>query len=193
MRRFPEIKTGKGREQHVSYEPEELPRTYERVSSLGIHRLFACFVVLILAVAADPAVAEEYVSKDWPFTVTPYLWALSLDGDVTVKGRKSEAEVESKDILDEMNEGLMIEAEARKNRWGLFVNPLLAQLEARPSSLDVEVDVAVVSFGGSYRLGPWDLSSHAGASEGPKLVMDMYAGGPLRLHRLGPEWEHPAC
>ncbi len=148
----------------------------ERWSKQSVHRLFACLVALIFAVLVRPAVAEEYVSDDWQLTVTPYLWALSLDGDVTVAGRKNEADVGFEDVLDDMNWGVMIEAEARKKRWALFINPLLAQLEDHPSDLDVEINIAVVSFGGSYRLGPWPLSSHAGPS-GPKLVMDMYAGG----------------
>jgi hypothetical protein len=148
----------------------------ERASRQRRPHLITCLVVLFVAVAGHPAIAEEYVSDKWQFTATPYLWALSLDGDVTVKGNESEADVRFEDILDDMNWGVMLEAEVRKNRWGLFISPLLAELEAHASDFDVEIDIAVVGFGGTYRLGPWALSSSAGTA-GPKLVTDVYAGG----------------
>lgn len=33
---------------------------------------------------AAPEAAEQLVSDEWEFLVTPYLWALALGGDVTV-------------------------------------------------------------------------------------------------------------
>lgn len=41
---------------------------------------------LLAILVAAPTLAEDPVLEDWQFAVTPYLWMLSLDGDVTVKG-----------------------------------------------------------------------------------------------------------
>jgi len=143
----------------------------------GGQLLLAClFFGLIGAITAPSALAEEYVTNDWQFTVTPYLWALSLDGHVTVKGRTSEADVSFSDIFDDLNFAIMLEAEARKNRLGLFVNPLYAALEDDTDRLEIDMHMALVEFGGYYRLGPWPLAPQAGAS-GPVLVTDLYAGG----------------
>ena len=44
--------------------------------------LLTLFLVLMAAIPGNPAAQEE----GWEYAVTPYMWALSLDGDVTVKG-----------------------------------------------------------------------------------------------------------
>jgi hypothetical protein len=139
-------------------------------------RFLTCLFVLVGAFFVQPAGAEEYVSEDWQYSISPYMWALSLKGDVTVGGNKSSADIDFDTILDNLNFALMVQAEARKNRLGFFVNPLLAQLENDETQVDIEVDMAIVSFGGYYRFGPWNLDSNAGSS-GPKLVTDIYAGG----------------
>jgi hypothetical protein len=53
---------------------------------------------------------------------------------------------------------------------------MYAKLEEKTDRLKVDVDMALIEFGGYYRLGPWSLSRQAGAS-GPVLVTDLYAGG----------------
>ena len=44
--------------------------------------LLTLFLILMAAIPGSPAAQEE----GWEYAVTPYMWALSLDGDVTVKG-----------------------------------------------------------------------------------------------------------
>jgi hypothetical protein len=150
--------------------------TTKSASKSGIALLLVCLCFLIGALAAQPAIAEEHVSDKWQFSVSPYMWALSLQGYVTVKGQKNPADIDFNDIWDNLNFAAMVEVEARKNRWGVFVNPLLAQLEVDPDPVDVTIDLDIIAFGGFYRFGPWPLRSEAGSS-GPVLVTDIYAGG----------------
>lgn len=142
----------------------------------GVGLLLVCLFFLTSALAARSAVAEELVSDKWQFAVTPYLWALSLSGDVTVKGFQSEADMSFRDIWDNLNFAAMVEIEARKNRWGVFVNPMFSQLETSTGRADLTVDMNIIGFGGFYRLGPWPLRTGAGSS-GLVLVTDIYAGG----------------
>ncbi len=148
----------------------------KETSKMMLIILLACLWCLIGTLTAQSATAEEYVSHNWKFSVTPYMWALSLDGDVTVKGNKSDVDLSFSDIWDHLNFAAMVELEARKNRLGLFVNPLIAQLEDKTHLLDVTINLDIVSFGGYYRLGPWALDAKAGDT-GPVLVTDIYAGG----------------
>jgi hypothetical protein len=160
--------------------------TARRTLKSRVAFLTVCLCFLIGAITAQTAGAEEYVSDDWQFQVAPYAWGLSAEGDVTVKGNKAEVDLSLGDILEDLNLAAMFEAEARKNRLGLFINPFYAQLEDDTNRVDVTLDIFIGSFGGYYRLGPWSLDSEAGTS-GPVLVTDIYAGG--RYNYLGVEVE----
>jgi hypothetical protein len=119
------------------------------------------------------------VSDDWQFQVAPYLWGISADGDVTVRGQESEVDAGFSDIIDKLNYGVMIEGEARKGRIGLWGQAIYADLEDSESVLglkiDAEVDAVWAGFGAYYRLGPWALGSEASAA-GPKVIVEPYAG-----------------
>ena len=142
-------------------------------------RLTACLAGLIGALAALPATAEDLVSDDWQFQMTPYLWALAVDGNVTVKGDKTEPSVTFDEIFDDLNYAFMAEADARKGRIGMFANGIYANLDdttnVGPARIKTSADQLIAGAGAYYRLGPWNLDAEAGAS-GPKVVVDPYAG-----------------
>ena len=79
---------------------------------------------LIGAVCGQPATAEEFVSDEWRFKATPYLWGISVDGHVTVKGQKSDVDMSFGDILSDLNFGFFGQGEARKGRLGVIVDAL---------------------------------------------------------------------
>lgn len=128
---------------------------------------------------ATPEAVEKLVSDEWQFQLTPYLWALALDGDVTVKGVKSSPSVSFSDIFDNLDYALMVEGEARKGRIGIYANAIYADLGSTDKAAGVRIraDAQTVwaGAGAYYRLGPWALDPKAGLS-GPKLVVDPYAG-----------------
>jgi len=72
--------------------------------------MLVSFVPLVLA--------EELSDKQnsWQFQVAPYFWFLSLDGDATVKGQKSDVDVGFDDIWDEFNIGAMDNIETMLHR-----------------------------------------------------------------------------
>ena len=80
------------------------------------------------------------------------------------------------DVWDNLNFALMFQAEARKNRVGMFISPLFSQLKADSKLIDISVDLNIVSFGSYYRLGPWNLTKDKGLTNN-SLVVDLYAGG----------------
>jgi len=137
--------------------------------------------ILIVSMFFGLAQAEEQDESDgWKFVVLPYLWMLSLNGDVAVKGQKSHVDMSFGDILQNLNLAAMANLEVRKGRWGVFANPLYAQLEDDVSSGDTNADVTInmfiLEFGVNYRLGPYALSSTAGAMF-PSVTVRPFIGG----------------
>lgn len=150
---------------------------------------------------ANPAAAGEadLVSDQWQVQVTPYLWALSIDGDVAVRGIESSQSVTFSDILSDLNVALMMEGEARKGRLGLYANAIYSKLSDSDNTGSIRIrsnaETVWAGAGLYYRLGPWPLSPGAGAS-GPAVVVDPYGGArytylnaELKLRDGGPQVE----
>jgi len=148
------------------------------VLGLGGH-LSACLAILVGLLISQQVSAQEFVSEDWQFQVTPYLWALSAEGDLTVRGQQADVDLSFKDVVEELNYGLMLQGDVRKGRIGVYVNLLYANLGDEENVGATEVDPEVNMFWGGlgayYRLGPFDLDSNPN-SDGPQLIVDPYAG-----------------
>jgi len=137
--------------------------------------------VCIMMAFVTSARAAEPIEKDkWEFAVVPYLWGLSLDGNATVKGNKSDVDMSFSDIVSEINIGFMFDFEARKGRLGFFVNPLYAVLSGDQTisgvSTDVTADMFIGSFGVDYKLGPYALTDSSGNGT-PTVTLLPYVGG----------------
>ena len=136
---------------------------------------------LILAVFVPSVFAKEKPAADsgWEFQVAPYMWFLSLDGDVTVKGRESDLDLNFSDIWDELNIAGMLTLDARKGNWGIFGDMIGANLgkskKVGEAKIDPTIKLAMVTAGGAYRLGTWKLSDTAG-QDGPTVSVDATFG-----------------
>jgi hypothetical protein len=140
-------------------------------------------VVLIAALNALTVAAEERkAASGWEFSVAPYLWAISMDGSVTVRGFEADVDASFNDILDELNFAFMLAYEARKGHWGLWGNTIYSNLGN--SDVDgpagfAEVDPTVTAFwqelGGFYRLGTWDLADSSDKKT-PSVTVDTFFG-----------------
>lgn len=78
-----------------------------------------------LAVAGSAAAqtgAPTGADDPWRVTVSPYVWATSLDGNVTLAGRKAPVDVSASDAFDQLESVVMGDVEVRKGRWGAFVD-----------------------------------------------------------------------
>jgi len=83
--------------------------------------------------AADLLNSDAYpqptpISSGWQFRVTPYAWAPSVNGDVTVRGRTADIDFWFWDLFDSGGSGPVLESlaalmgyvEARKGPWGIY-------------------------------------------------------------------------
>jgi hypothetical protein len=137
------------------------------------------FVALVFAALGPSMALAEDAAQDaeWAFTAAPYMWFVSLDGDVTVKGQKSDVDMDFSDIWDEMNIGAMIAFEASNSRWGVLADVLYANLGQDTTTDGIKIepsfDLFVMSLGGFYRFGTWDLGEDSAAT----VSVDGIAGG----------------
>jgi hypothetical protein len=153
------------------------------ITTLEQKKVFAILLIvaLMLALFAPVVSAEEKADAQdgWEFQVAPYLWGIALNGDVTVKGQKSDVDASFSDIWDELNFGGMLAFEGRKGKWGFWGDTVYANLgnstTVGPLQVDPDINVLWLTLGGSYRLGTWPLSAAPG-KEAPAVTVDMLAG-----------------
>ncbi len=110
-----------------------------------------------------------------------FLGMAGIDGDVTVKGVKSDVDLTFSDIWENLDFGGEVHVEAWRGRWGIFLDPTFLKLSADGHTnrrlvgrIDVGVDLKewFVEFGGLYTLGRWPLGMN-----GKKLSLDVLGGG----------------
>jgi hypothetical protein len=101
------------------------------------------------------------------------------------------------EIFDHLDYGLMVVADARKGRIGIYANAIYANLSDTDEigPIDIQADATAVwaGAGAYYRLGPFALDPAAGLA-GPKVVVDPYAGArytyldtKLKIRHGGPQ------
>ena len=77
-------------------------------------------VSLALLTTTGIGFAAEEQNDKWQFGVTVPLFASGIEGDVTIRGVKSDLDVGFDDLVDKLDAAFSIGLEARKNRFGLF-------------------------------------------------------------------------
>jgi outer membrane protein OmpA-like peptidoglycan-associated protein len=145
----------------------------KQCSFLNQKRFFVILVIFALIVLSfiSSVHAQDQPDEDseWRYSVSPYMWLLAMNGDITVEGIKADLDVDFNDIWDELNIGGMIEFEAwKKNRFGFFVNAMYSELGHSTNIGPLKVDPDIQGFWGEtgvlYRLGTWDLSDAPGGN-----------------------------
>ena len=87
-----------------------------------------CFSIVTLLVST--AWAEESTSDGWQWDLAPlYLWAMSLDGDVAVRGEFSPVDLGFDDILDNLDFAGTVHFEGRQAKWGFLFDYSLIKLK----------------------------------------------------------------
>lgn len=132
---------------------------------------WAAAPMLVLASAA--AVAQEKPADEWHWSLAPYLWVISLDGQNQTHDSGNDIDrpisLDLDAAISGLEFGLLGHLEARKSNWGWFVDFAYVELEIEsnigPLVLDdigfdgLETEVAAI-----YRPG------------GPKGTFDVFAG-----------------
>lgn len=127
----------------------------------------------------------------WEFEVVPYLWMAAMKGDVTIKGVEANVDMSFSDIWNDLTFGAMLKIEARKGRWGIFLDTVYMNLEddiqgkrtftgplgQRTSEILADADISmkqwVLEFGGFYEL----VKTPVGQDKDKMMYLDLLVGG----------------
>ena len=109
-------------------------------------------VCLSLCLTAQPAEAQG-----WDYDLAIYLWALGMDGAMTVRGVEADVDIGFSEIFDnlEMAFSTHFEANKRDNPWAWFFDVYWAALGndiERPQG-KFDMDMAYVEAAGAYNAG----------------------------------------
>ena len=121
----------------------------------------------------------------WTFTFTAYGWVPWLSGNMTVKGRTFDVQVDTIEMLDHLNwstlPAWMSYAEARNGPISLFNDIVyanvtgskdFARLPSASAGVSVDYEQATVEFGGAYQVLSGPNPALAGSA-----ALDLLAGG----------------
>ena len=148
---------------------------------------------------AGTAAADESQPDGWTFSLTPYLWAAGLYGDVTVRGNTASISSSFIDTLQTSDSVLGFQGhfEARRGRLGGFIDGTYMKLgeddiAVGPLSVDATQELTFVEFGLLYRVAdlPWESGGGDPTFNSPLGAhIDVYGGG--RYTHIGAELEFP--
>lgn len=168
------------------------------------------FGLVGVALAADvtaPAKAPLSTApaiEAWTFSLTPYVWATSLNGSTTVKGRTTDIDANFFQILDhtQFPKGLFQAAalgEARYGRFALLTDVAYMKLGLGASltrsravdllgvsvgaSAGLTVEMVIAEAAAAYEIARWSGIS----SPGSMTALDLYAGARAWWQRANAE------
>ncbi len=112
--------------------------------------LFAA-IAMVLALASARAADGE-----WQFKLTPYAWAMGLDGDIGAAGKTVPVDVKFTDALKDLKLAGMVAAEANNGTWGIVADAAYLKLSSDSSTpvgnVGVEVEEWIIQGALTYRI-----------------------------------------
>ena len=129
-------------------------------------RWIVAFTVLIfmaflypVAFADTETESDNAAAKNWDFSLAPlYLWAVSINGDMTVKGTKVDMDVPFSEIFDNLDGALTFHFEGVRNQsWGFFTDLNYIVLNPEDGDIDINYTQILGELAAFYRLIEQDL------------------------------------
>ena len=166
-----------------------------------MNRLLPSFALIACLLVPSGALAGE---AEW--TVTPYLFATTVSGDLTVRGASTDFEADFGDILENLEVGGMLRVSALGERWGFAFDAAFTGLgqSSRIGDASIDLDQTTLELAGIYRANErldvlfgvryWEMDAMldfaAPALPDPQRTVDWvdpFVG--LRLHApMGGDW-----
>ena len=131
-----------------------------------------CWLGVVVVAVSVFICAEGYAQEDdWAFEVTPYFWAIGMDGQVGVGGLPpTDVDMSFSDVWDNFEKGACLFTTARKDQWFALLDFTYMDLKSTETlpqtSATVDVDSYLIMLAGGRRLDldlPFTVDAFAGA------------------------------
>jgi len=114
-------------------------------------------------------------SDKWQVSVAPYIWFVSMKGDITVKGNTAPVDVDIFDIFGDLNFAGEVHAEIWKGNWGFIIDPtyidLIIEEAVAGGSVTVDMQYFLMDFAALYRFPRKELAN------GKTIGLEALVGG----------------
>ena len=152
-------------------------------------KIFVLSYIFLLAFSPN-----SHSADNWDFELAPYIWLVSLQGDVTVKGQTSEVDASFSDFLEDLVFAAEIHFEATRKKgrkFGFWLDGTYVKLrsDANIGPLNLEVENQFVILEGAFFLNihNWELGSNSANGELSKPYISLDASAGLRYWYLDAE------
>lgn len=118
------------------------------------------WITVLSCLMGMPAMAGENTEnqKDWNFQLAPfYLWAWTMDGDITVGSRNQSVKIDLADLTDQLNSAFVANFQGMyKQKWGFFLDYNYIKFSEDgtqgPITADVDLKMQLIELDGLYRM-----------------------------------------
>lgn len=114
--------------------------------------------IIVMILSLKSYANAEPNESDWEFNLAPfYLWAVNIDGDLTIGPATAPVEVQFEDVFDSLEGAFIVHFESvYKARWGFLFDVNYLDLENNMSlpmgiSQNVGLNLTLAEFSGFYR------------------------------------------
>lgn len=113
-------------------------------------------VTAAVTVALAVTCATNVHAEEWEVTLTPYIWAAGIDGDIEFGSESANVSASFSDIVENLNMTGMAMLEANNGRWVNWVQVDYLSLEGDdveigPFNGEIKSDVTMLAAGTGYR------------------------------------------
>jgi opacity protein-like surface antigen len=135
------------------------------------------FMAALVVACAGSVQAQE--SGAWKWRITPYAWAMGVDGDMGAGGVTAPVDIDFVDVVDELDMAGMLAVEADNGTWGVIVDGSYLRLDDESKGIDVELEQWIIEGAALYRVSKSDKTqvSLGGGGRYIEQDLDLSAGG----------------
>ena len=123
--------------------------------------IFGCVLSLTYSMTVGAQENSESSSTgEWSFELAPYVWLSGVEVDAVIGPNAGSMDQDFGDILEDLEGGLMLAFEGRKDRWGFFTDTIFTALEdtqvVSGTTVTTDSDQLLLKVAGTYRFGNED-------------------------------------
>ncbi|WP_312163076.1 hypothetical protein [Phenylobacterium sp.] len=137
-------------------------------------------LVTAAAIGASASLAGAAAAEPWSVSISPYVWAASLDGKATLAGFRTHVDVPFSDVFEHLDLAALGEVEVRKGRWGLYLDGQYVKTSQDEELMAQELGLGIVKAGATggvfYRIYDSPQGGDTVAGEPRRFVVEPMIG-----------------